>query len=97
MQAAAVDPGSVASSIWRTKGFFARPEMKLIIRTFYAPTQDGAAAVLHACRCDMPHSQGMRFVFAFSFGRKTIKAEIRSSYQAACRRHRASQAGAASM
>lgn len=44
----AVDPGGVASSIWRDSVFSKQP-FKFLIDTLYAPPNDGAAAVIHAC------------------------------------------------
>lgn len=43
----AVDPGSVASSIWRDS-LFSQPPIKTLIKWLYAPSEDGATAVVHA-------------------------------------------------
>jgi NAD(P)-dependent dehydrogenase (short-subunit alcohol dehydrogenase family) len=44
----AVDPGSVGSSIWENNTWFSTGVMKWAIATLYAPSEDGAAAVVHA-------------------------------------------------
>ena len=46
--ACAVDPGSVATNIYRDSLLFSRQPLKWLISTFYAPPWDGAAAVVHA-------------------------------------------------
>jgi len=47
----AVDPGGVASSIWRDS-IFSRPPLKFFIENLYAPISDGAAVVVHAATVD---------------------------------------------
>mmetsp|Transcript_34065 Transcript_34065/g.96543 ORF Transcript_34065/g.96543 Transcript_34065/m.96543 type:complete len:345 (+) Transcript_34065:213-1247(+) len=44
----AVDPGGVNSSIWDRGGMLSRPPFRSIISALYAPTSDGASAVVHA-------------------------------------------------
>ncbi|KAG7668633.1 hypothetical protein Ndes2526B_g03742 [Nannochloris sp. 'desiccata'] len=44
----AVDPGSVGSSIWENNKIFSSGFLKWAIATLYAPSEDGAAAVVHA-------------------------------------------------
>jgi len=47
-QACAVDPGSVATAIYRDSKLFSRQPLKWLIQNLYAPPWDGAAAVVHA-------------------------------------------------
>ncbi|KAI3424130.1 hypothetical protein D9Q98_009490 [Chlorella vulgaris] len=47
VQSCAVDPGGVASKIWDHSAF-AKPPLSWVINNLYAPTSDGAAAVVHA-------------------------------------------------
>jgi NAD(P)-dependent dehydrogenase (short-subunit alcohol dehydrogenase family) len=49
--AAAVDPGAVASDVWR-HGPFAAPPLSWMIKGLYAPPADGAAAVVHAATAE---------------------------------------------
>jgi WW domain-containing oxidoreductase len=44
----AVDPGSVGSSIWENNKMFNSGFLKWAIATLYAPSEDGAAAIIHA-------------------------------------------------
>lgn len=48
MQACSVDPGSVATAIYRDSKLFSRQPLKWLIQKLYAPPWDGAAAVVHA-------------------------------------------------
>ncbi|CAL5224486.1 g7180 [Coccomyxa viridis] len=47
IQACAVDPGSVATAIYRDSKLFSAQPLKWIIEKLYAPPWDGAAAVVH--------------------------------------------------
>lgn len=47
----AVDPGAVASSIWRNSSF-SRPPWSWFLNFLFAPVSDGAAAVVHAAIVD---------------------------------------------
>lgn len=49
--ACAVDPGGVVSSIWR-HSVFSKPPMSWLMGLVYAPTYDGASAVVHAVASD---------------------------------------------
>ncbi|CAM6058423.1 unnamed protein product [Sphagnum tenellum] len=54
VQACAVDPGAVASDIWkRTK--YNRPPWKWLAKIAFAPTWDGALPVLHAATTPLVH------------------------------------------
>ena len=48
VQACAVDPGSVATAIYRDSKMFSAQPLKWLIENLYAPPWDGAAAVVHA-------------------------------------------------
>lgn len=48
VQACAVDPGAVATNIYKDSRLFTRQPLKWLIQNLYAPPQDGAAAVVHA-------------------------------------------------
>jgi NAD(P)-dependent dehydrogenase (short-subunit alcohol dehydrogenase family) len=48
VRACAVDPGSVATGIYRDSALFSRQPLKWLITKFYAPPWDGASAVVHA-------------------------------------------------
>ncbi len=48
VQSCTVDPGSVGSSIWENNRLFNSGALKWAIATLYAPSDDGAAAVIHA-------------------------------------------------
>lgn len=42
-----MDPGGVASNIWKNSAF-SIPPLSWVIGNLYAPTRDGAQAVIHA-------------------------------------------------
>ncbi|CAL8464655.1 g4190 [Coccomyxa elongata] len=48
VQACAVDPGAVATNIYKDSRLFTRQPLKWLIQNLYAPPRDGAAAVVHA-------------------------------------------------
>ena len=48
VRSCAVDPGSVATNIYAGSALFSRQPLRWLIKTFYAPPADGAAAVVHA-------------------------------------------------
>ena len=48
VQSCAVDPGAVGSSIWKNQSLFSNPPLSWFIDSLYAPSEDGAAAVIHA-------------------------------------------------
>lgn len=48
IQSCAVDPGAVGSSIWKNQSIFSNPPISWFIDALYAPSEDGAAAVIHA-------------------------------------------------
>ena len=48
VQACAVDPGSVATAIYRDSKLFSAQPLKWLIQNLYAPPWDGAVAVVHA-------------------------------------------------
>jgi NAD(P)-dependent dehydrogenase (short-subunit alcohol dehydrogenase family) len=51
LQSCAVDPGGVASNIWKNSVFSKAP-LSWVIKNLYAPPSDGAAAVVYAATVD---------------------------------------------
>ena len=56
VRAVAVDPGAVQTGIWAGTPL-ARPGVKAVMDSLYAPPREGAAAVLHACVADLEEAE----------------------------------------
>lgn len=54
VQSCAIDPGAVATSIYKDSVLFSRPPASWVLRTFYAPPRDGAKIVIDALRAPWP-------------------------------------------
>lgn len=52
VQSCAVDPGGVASNIWKGSIMETNPLLRWVITNIYAPPSDGATAVVHAATVD---------------------------------------------
>lgn len=53
-QSCAIDPGAVATSIYKGSIIFSRPPASWVMRMLYAPPQDGARIVIDALRAPWP-------------------------------------------
>jgi hypothetical protein len=54
MQSCAVDPGSVATSIYRDSPLFSQPPASWVISGLYSPPRDGARIIVDAARAPWP-------------------------------------------
>ena len=58
-QSCAVDPGGVSTGVWR-HSVFAKGPMRWLLDSVYAPSRDGAQAIIHAATCPLSPSAPVR-------------------------------------
>jgi hypothetical protein len=60
VQSCAVDPGSVATSIYKDSPLFSRPPASWVISGLYSPPRDGARIIVDAARAPWPSGTNPR-------------------------------------